>query len=131
MTPVHEVLAASGECLYRGCDVELACEVYEASPAGTRLVCRRDPVAPARRRPELDAVSVADEPIPYRLSEIDESVPYALTEAGSAVTDMFVVDTTDVASLRRRCPELFRREPSTTRARSADDETHQSFEARS
>ena len=100
--------AASGECLYRGRDVELACEVYQASPAGTRLVCRRDP-APAVRSPEPDATSVVDEPIPYRLSAIDESVPYALTKAGVAAADMFVVDTTNVAELRRRCPALFAR----------------------
>jgi len=108
MTAVHEVIAVSGECLYRGRDVELACEVYEASPAGTRLVCRHDP-APAGQRPDPDAMSVADEPIPYRLSAIDESVPYALSKAGYAAADMFVVDTTNVAELRRRCPALFTR----------------------
>jgi hypothetical protein len=108
MTAVHEVVAVSGECLYRGCDVELACEVYEASPAGTRLVCRRDP-APAGQRPDPEAMSVADEPIPYRLSAIDESAPYALTKAGDAAADVFVVDTTNVAELRRRCPALFAR----------------------
>jgi hypothetical protein len=59
MTAVHEVIGASGECLYRGCDVELACEIYEASPAGTRLHCRQD--APASQ-PD------PDKPIPYRLS---------------------------------------------------------------
>jgi hypothetical protein len=106
MTGVHEVIAVSGECLYRGCDVELACEVYEASPAGTRLVCRRDP---AGRRSEPDAMSAADQPIPYRPSAIDESVPYALTKVGYAAADMFVVDTTNVAELGRRCPELFTR----------------------
>jgi hypothetical protein len=111
MTAVHEVIGASGECLYRGCDVELACEIYEASPAGTRLHCRQD--APSPRRTEPDP----DEPIPYRLSEVDESVPYALTAAGFAASDLFVVDTTDVASLRRRCPELFSGETRTTRAR--------------
>jgi hypothetical protein len=116
MNAVHEVIAASGECLYRGCDVELACEVYEASPAGTRLVCRRG-TAPAPRRSEPAATSMVDEPIPSRLSAIDESVPYALTKAGYAAADMFVVDTTNVAELRRRCPALFTRGD---RASSAD-----------
>jgi hypothetical protein len=97
MTAVHEVIARSGECLYRGCDVELACEIYEASPVGTRLVCRRG---------EPATVSV-DEPIPFRLPAIDEPVPYALTADGEAAAEMFVVDTTDVESLLRRCPALF------------------------
>jgi hypothetical protein len=110
MTAIHEVIATSGECLYRGCDVELACEIYEASPAGTRLRCRDGAPSPRRSESGLDA------PIPYRLSEVDDSVPYALTAAGYAASDLFVVDTTDVASLRRRCPELFSRETSTTRA---------------
>ncbi len=96
MVAVHEVIAASGECLYRGCDVELACEVYEASPAGTRLRCRRE--------------AADDKPIPYRLPTLDEPVPYALTPAGYAATDMFVVDTADADSLRRRCPDLFTRQ---------------------
>jgi hypothetical protein len=109
MTAVHEVISASGECLYRGWDVELACEIYEASPAGTRLHCRQEAPAPRLTLPG------PDEPIRYRLSEIDESVPYALTAAGYAASDLFVVDTTDVASLRRRCPELFSRETRTTR----------------
>jgi len=39
---------------------------------------------------------------------LDEPVPYALTDRAS---DLFVVDTTDVADLRRRCPELFVRRP--------------------
>jgi hypothetical protein len=109
MTAVHEVISASGECLYRGCDVELACEIYEASPPGTRLRCR-DEAPPRRTQP------ARGEPIPYRLSDIDESVPYALTAAGYAASDLFVVDTTDVASLRRRCPELFSRETKTAPA---------------
>jgi hypothetical protein len=96
---VHEVLSRTGECLYRGRDVEMACEIYGAAPAGTRLVC-------------MGAESTActnDEPIPYALPEVDEAVPYALTPAGYAASDLFVVDTTDVGSLRRRCPELFTR----------------------
>jgi hypothetical protein len=110
MTAVHEVISASGECLYRGRDVELACEIYEASPAGTRLRCRHEAPSARRTRPGQD------EPIPYRLSAIDESVPYALTAGGHAASDLFVVDTTDVASLSQRCPELFSRETRTTRA---------------
>jgi len=109
MSAVHEVLAASGECLYRGRDVELACEIYEASPAGTRLRCHRE--APSTPRIELHTSE--DEPIAYRLPVVDEPVPYALTEAGYAATDMFVVDTANVAELRRRCPALFAR-PSAT-----------------
>jgi len=113
MTAVHEVISASGKCLYRRCDVELACEIYEASPAGTRLRCRHETPAPRRTQP------APDEPIRYRLSAVDESVPYALTAAGYAASDLFVVDTTDVASLRRRCPELFIRETRTARASGA------------
>jgi hypothetical protein len=110
MAAVHEVISASGACLYRGRDLELACEIYEASPAGTRLRCRNEATSPCRTEP------APDEPIPYRLSEVDESVPYALTAAGYAASDMFVVDSADVAELRRRCPELFSRETRTTRA---------------
>lgn len=100
MTTVHEVIARNGECLYRGCDVEMACEIYDAAPTGARLICRRV---------ELD-VRPDDEPIAYCLPAIDEPVPYTLTPAGYAATsDLFVVDTTDVDSLRRRCPELFAR----------------------
>ena len=44
---------------------------------------------------------------------MDEPVPYSvLTAAGEAAGDMFVVDTSDVDLLRRRCPSLFARRPS-------------------
>ena len=69
MAAVHEVIARDGSCLYRGCDVELACEVYEAAPAGTRLRCRRDLGAGTADR---------------QLGATDEPVPYALTAAGYA-----------------------------------------------
>jgi hypothetical protein len=36
-------------------------------------------------------------------SSVDVPVPYPLTERA----ELFVVDTTDVVDLRRRCPELF------------------------
>jgi len=131
MAAVHEVIARDGTCLYRGCDVELACEVYEAAPAGTRLRCHRVWTAEGSRRGELGA---ADAPVPYALTAagyaattpssrradqrdasarserdgshvaVDEPVPYALT---ARAEEMFVVDTADVAQLRRRCPELF------------------------
>ena len=103
MTAVHEVIARSGECLYRGADVELACEIYESSPVGTRLVCHRDGPAPAEWP--------VDEPIPFRLPAVDEAIGYALTAAGEAAA-LFVVDTTDVAALRQRCPALFTRRSS-------------------
>ena len=98
MTAVHEVVARSGECLYRGADVELACEIYESSPVGTRMVCHRG-------EPAL-AEWPLDEPIPFRLPAVDEAISYALTAAGEAAA-LFVVDTTDVAALRQRCPALF------------------------
>jgi hypothetical protein len=131
MAAVHEVIARDGTCLYRGCDVELACEVYEAAPAGTRLHCHRAWSAEDSRRGELGA---ADAPVPYALTAagyaaatsssrradprdasartardashlaVDEPVPYALT---ARAEQMFVVDTANVAELRRRCPELF------------------------
>jgi hypothetical protein len=132
MAAVHEVIARDGTCLYRGCDVELACEVYEAAPAGTRLRCHhRVWTAEDGRRREL---STTDAPVPYALTAaghaaarparrradqrdasardehgsshlpVDEPVPYALT---AQAADLFVVDTADVAELRRRCPELF------------------------
>jgi hypothetical protein len=131
MAAVHEVIARDGTCLYRGCDVELACEVYEAAPAGTRLHCHRALTAEGSGRGELSAT---DAPVPYALTaagyaaaalssrradrrdasaraardsshlSVDEPVPYALT---ARAEQMFVVDTADVAELRRRCPELF------------------------
>jgi hypothetical protein len=131
MAAVHEVIARDGTCLYRGCDVELACEVYEAAPAGTRLHCHRAWTAEHGRRGDLSAT---DAPVPYALTAagyaattpasrradqrdasaraehdeshlaVDEPVPYALT---ARAEQMFVVDTADVAELRRRCPELF------------------------
>lgn len=131
MAAVHEVIARDGTCLYRGCDVELACEVYDAAPAGTRLHCHRAWTAEDSRRGELSAT---DAPVPFALTAagyaattparrradqsdasaraerdrshlpVDEPVPYALT---ARAAEMFVVDTADVAELRRRCPELF------------------------
>jgi hypothetical protein len=123
MAAVHEVIARDGTCLYRGCDVELACEVYEAAPAGTRLRCHRVWTAEDSRHRELGAT---DAPVPFALTAagyaatsapsrradqrdgshpaVDEPVPYALT---ARAEQMFVVDTADVAELRRRCPELF------------------------
>jgi hypothetical protein len=123
MAAVHEVIARDGTCLYRGCDVELACEVYEAAPAGTRLHCHRAWTAESSGHPELSAT---DAPVPYALTAagyaattpssrradqrdgshpaVDEPVLYALT---ARAEQMFVVDTADVAELRRRCPELF------------------------
>ena len=131
MAAVHEVIARDGICLYRGCDVELACEVYEAAPAGTRLRCHRVWTAEDRDRRELSAT---DAPVPYALTaagytattpasrradqrdasaraerdgspaSVDEPVPYALT---ARAAELFVVDTANVAELRRRCPELF------------------------
>ena len=131
MAAVHEVIARDGTCLYRGCDVELACEVYEAAPAGTRLRCQRAWPAEDGRRRELSAT---DAPVPYALTaagyaaatpssrradqrdvsawaardsshvSVDEPVPYALT---ARAAELFVVDTANVGELRRRCPELF------------------------
>jgi hypothetical protein len=131
MAAVHEVIARDGTCLYRGRDVELACEVYEAAPAGTRLHCHRVWTAEDSRRGQLSAT---DAPVPYALTAagyaattpsrrradqcdasararrdrsqpaMDEPVPYALT---ARAEQMFIVDTADVAELRRRCPELF------------------------
>ena len=100
MAAVHEVIAADGSCLYRGADVELACEVYDAAPVGTRLRCRPS----------------ADEPVPYQLTAAGHAatahdelpIPYALTNRAA---QMFVVDTANVTELRRRCPELFARRP--------------------
>jgi hypothetical protein len=136
MAAVHEVIARDGTCLYRGCDVELACEVYEAAPAGTRLHCHRVWIADDSRRRELSATDT-DATVPYALTaaghaatgqagpsrrradecdasaraerdgsqlSVDEPVPYALT---ARAAELFVVDTADVAELRRRCPELF------------------------
>jgi hypothetical protein len=134
MAAVHEVIARDGTCLYRGCDVELACEVYEAAPAGTRLHCHRAWTTEDSRRRELSAT---DAPVPYALTAagyaastptasasrradqrdasaraerdsshlpVDAPVPYALT---ARAAEMFVVDTANVAELRRRCPQLF------------------------
>lgn len=107
MAAVHEVIDRDGTCLYRGHDVELACEVYDAAAPGARLRSWRG----ASRR-----TSAGNEPVPYALTvagyaattarpvAIDEPVPYALT---ARAADLFVVDTTNVTELRRRCPELF------------------------
>jgi hypothetical protein len=107
---VYEVLAASGACLYRGADVELACAVFDAEPGpGIRFRrleggrWRRVQMAPTAAAPVADA-------------EVDDEATYWLTPAGYAATEraaaigtagMFVVDTTDIADLARRCPELF------------------------
>jgi hypothetical protein len=114
MATVHEVVARDGTCLYRGRDVELACEIYDAAPAGSHLLRRQ--------------VWTADDEIGHGASAPDAPIPYTLTLAGYAATrrastsdasdraysgtfagsaDLFVVDTTDVSELRRRCPELF------------------------
>jgi hypothetical protein len=115
---VYEVLAASGGCLYRGVDVELACAVFDAEPGpGVRFRrleggrWRRVQMAPTTTEPAADA-------------EVDDETTYWLTPAGYAATEraatmdaaelaagMFVVDTADVADLARRCPELFAERP--------------------
>lgn len=113
MAAVHEVIGRDGICLYRGTDIELACELYAATAPGTRLRSRS--VWLATDEPPQD--SAADEPGPYSLTRpgqtstshcpsvpADQPVPYALA-ARSA--HLFVVDTANVADLRRRCPELF------------------------
>lgn len=114
MSAVHEVTGPDGECLYRGLDVDLACEVYEKAPAGSHMSWHRLGAPDSRRRVRLAPRD--DEPVPYTLTAqgyaatSDESV-YWLTAQGYAesvrAAGMFVVDTTDVADLRRRCPEVF------------------------
>jgi hypothetical protein len=115
--PAHEVTGPDGRCLYRGQDVELACEVYEDAPAGSRLSYHRNEgTTPARRRKVIHA-PVDDEPVPYWLTALgyeasqDDEDRYWLTAKGyaEAQADLFVVDTTDVDDLRSRCPELFAR----------------------
>ncbi len=111
---IHEVIAQDGTCLYRGSDVELACEVYGAAPAEARLLCRQLCIADDRRR--QDEAAAMDLPVPYALTmagyaaaaPVDAQVPYALTERAA---ELFVVDTTDVSDLRRRCPDLFAPRP--------------------
>ncbi len=111
---VHEVIACDGTCLYRGHDVELACEVYGAAPAGTRLRCREGHATEDDER--RDEAAALDAPVPYALTmsgfaaaaSVDEPVPFALTERAA---DLFVVDTTDIVDLRRRCPDLFMPRP--------------------
>ena len=115
MSAVHEVTSPDGECLYRGLDVDLACEVYEKAPAGSHMSWHRLGTPDIRRRVRLAPHD--DEPVPYALTgqgydaTSDDSPVYWLTPKGYAdsvrATGMFVVDTTDVADLRRRCPELF------------------------
>ena len=101
--------------------------MYEAAPAGTRLRCRRDLSAGTSDR----QLGATDEPVPYALTaagyaaastrevsaraasdgsrmSVDEPVPFALTARADA---LFVVDTANVAELRRRCPELFAARP--------------------
>lgn len=152
MATAHEVIARDGSCLYRGLDVELACEVYAAAPAGTRMHCREVWAAEDEsRRRELSATHA---PVPYVLTPAgyaatssrggrgadqgdlsaaashaaqppaDEPIPYALTDRAAV---LFVVDITDVAELRRRCPALFahgasarRRAPGRRRRRAGD-----------
>jgi hypothetical protein len=111
---VYEVLAASGACLYRGVDVELACAVFDAE-AGPGVRFRR--LQGGRwRRVQMAPSSVG----PVADAEVDDATTYWLTPAGYAATEraadhaatepaagMFVVDTADVADLQRRCPELF------------------------
>ncbi len=74
MADIHEVIGRDGRCLYRGLDVELACEILDAAPAGTHLHCRHAPT-----------------------DDVSAPVPYALTERAEA---LFVVDTTNVSELR-------------------------------
>ena len=74
MADIHEVIGRDGRCLYRGLDVELACEILDAAPAGTHLHCRH-----------------------ATTDDVSAPVPYALTERAEA---LFVVDTTNVAELR-------------------------------
>src|SRR5262249_19279574 len=122
MAAVHEVIARDGTCLYRGADVELACEVYTAAPDGARLRCRADRAAAVTC---LGQASAADSPVPYaltaagyavtssvrprrRANQREAPVPYLLTERAA---DLFVVDTANVPELRRRCPELFAPRP--------------------
>ena len=120
MGAVHEVTDPDGQCLYRGLDVNLACEIYEKAPAGSRLSWHRVGEPATRRRVHL--APPADEPVPYALTPAgrtvtDEEPVYWLTPRGYAASmrsaGMFVVDTTDVGDLRRRCPELFAPRPKT------------------
>jgi hypothetical protein len=101
MAVVHEVIGRDGSVRYRGADVSRAIEAFGSAGRGARLRCRRGERA------------ATDVPVPLVLSELDEPVGYALTEAGYAATDdrVFVVDTADVAELRRRCPALFAPRP--------------------
>jgi hypothetical protein len=119
----YEVVSASGECLYRGADVELACAIYDAqTDPGARLRrlagggWRRVHVAPPAAERD-DGGDLVDD-------EVDE-VTFWLTAKGYAATEraatrttagptgagepggVFVVDTADVADLARRCPQLF------------------------
>lgn len=131
MTAVHEVIARDGTCLYRGVDVELACEVYDAALPGAYLLCRQVWTAEDARR---YAERLADAPIPYVLTVggyaatrrpstndasdpsvrdasvdlLDASTPHAVPDS---TADLFVVDTTNVVELRRRCPALFAPRP--------------------
>jgi hypothetical protein len=99
MAGVHEVTDRNGSALYRGADVRRAVEVFRSAGRGARLRCRRGELA------------ATDGPVPFVLSELDEPVGYELTEAGWSAAGMFVVDTADVAELRRRCPVLFAPRP--------------------
>jgi hypothetical protein len=96
MAGVHEVIGRDGSVLYRGADVSRAIEAFGSAGRGARLRCRRGELA------------ATDVPVPFALSELDEPVGYALTERAA---DLFVVDTADVAELRRRCPALFAPRP--------------------
>jgi hypothetical protein len=70
--------------------------VYDLEAARARLVCRH-----------ALADTATDEPIAHQLLEPDAPAPYVLPPA--AETEFFVVDTVDLAALRRRCPALFSR----------------------
>jgi hypothetical protein len=96
MAGVHVVTARGGSVLYRGSDADRAIEVFRSAGSGARLRCRRGEMA------------AADEPVPFVPSGLDEPVPYALT---ARAADLFLVDTANVAELRRRCPALFAPRP--------------------
>jgi hypothetical protein len=99
MACLHEVTGRDWSVLYRGGDAGQAIEVFLAAGRGARLRCCRGDVA------------ATDVPVPFVLSELDEPVGYEPTEAGWSAAGMFVVDTADVAELRRRCPALFAPRP--------------------
>lgn len=99
MAALHEVIGRDGSVLYRGGDVDRAVEVFQSAKSGARLRCRRGV--------DMDA------PVPFVPSPIDEPIGFSLTATGHAAVDeaVFVVDTANVAVLRKRCPALFAPRP--------------------